>query len=96
MCDEDSPLAGQQPDPVEGCGNSISTQVVSCGTAPTNAYWVNGNFTQTCDRYDCAPVSKAPTYTSDSSVECSYQCGNGATRDGGKCIVNGVCDWEYH
>lgn len=82
--------------------NSVSglckadTQSVSCGDAPTNATWLRGTFIQTWDGDDWAPVSKTPTYTANGSIECSYQCANGATRNGSKCVVNGECSWEYH
>ncbi len=50
------------------------SKLVGCGTAPTNAEWVNGYYRKSWNGTAWTPTKGTPTYSSDSSVECSYQC----------------------
>ena len=73
------------------------SRLVGCGNAPTNAEWVNGYYRKSWNGTTWTPASKAPTYTSNSSVECSYQCKTHYTWDGDSCepdTQDGSCGTE--
>ena len=51
-----------------------NTQEKDCTWLPSNAEWVNGKFIQTWNGSAWTPTSKTATYSTDSSVECSFKC----------------------
>ena len=86
VCDDNYSLSNGKCEP--------NTQYADCKNLPTNAKWVNDQFKQTWNGTAWSPSSKSPTYTSSSSVECSYQCKTHYTWDGDSCepdTQDGIC-----
>ncbi len=77
VCDDNYSLSNGKCEP--------NTKYTDCKNLPTNAKWVNDKFKQTWNGTAWTPSSKAPTHTSNSSVECSYQCKTHYTWDGDSC-----------
>jgi len=56
-------------------------QKTDCSWLPNNAQWINSKFTQTWNWGSRNPSSHENHYTSDSNVECSFQCNANYSRN---------------
>ena len=69
-----------------------NTRTWECQWLPNNAHWINSWFTQTFDGNNWTPSNIELTNTWNSSVECSYTCNNGYSKDGNGCTQTPKCD----
>ena len=58
-----------------------NVQKADCSWLPNNAQWKNSKFTQIWDWVSRNPSSHENHYTSDSNVECSFQCNTNYSRN---------------
>lgn len=71
-----------------------NTRTWECQWLPNNAHWINSWFTQTFDGNNWTPSNIELTNTWNSSVECSYRCNSGYSKDGNGCTQTPKC-WYY-